>query len=191
MDVFFNLPGVGELMIEHSFYLLDGAPILFVCKDANEIRFLCSCYQMDKNWVIGQTEEKSLLDMIDDQITIREAFKRCALKWDVAWDGMDFRFETDVPDDILPRKGALLELTREQTGQYREALMESYQQRLLSQTQCDIETLIYRLLQQPSQADNLLNKSESDHMVVTHSSSKERNAESHMAQVSASFAVAA
>lgn len=124
-EVYFELPGVGDLMLEHSFYQLDGEPILFVCKDAKETRFLCSCYQMDRNWVIGQATERALVDLIDDKITIRGAFEQCcSAKWTAAWDGNDLSYASNVSDDVLPRKGAFLELPRERNGQYKEVLMK-------------------------------------------------------------------
>ncbi len=120
-EVYFALPELGELTVEHSFYLLDGEPILFVCKNANEQRFLCSCYQMGTGWVIGNVRESDLIDLIDDQISIREVFEHCcAVKFAVSWDENNFVVNPDVSNDILPRKGALLELNNEKSGCYRE-----------------------------------------------------------------------
>lgn len=127
MEVYFEFPEIGELMVEHSFYMLDGEPVLFVCIDSKGNRFLCSCYQMSTNWVIGQVQEKALIALIDDQITIREVFKQyCSLKWNVSWDGTNFILNSDVSDDILPIEGARLELAKEKDGRYKETLMLSF-----------------------------------------------------------------
>lgn len=109
---------------EHVFYELDGEPILYVCTDTNGVRCLCSCYQMSRNWIVGQVEEKTLIDMIDDRITIREAFEHCGTKLCVSWDGNDFVFAPGIPSDALPKAGARLELEWEKTGEYRKMLAE-------------------------------------------------------------------
>lgn len=134
METYFVLPHVGEMTLEHIFYMLDGEPILFVCKDPTGHRYLCSCCLMYEKWVIGQTEESVLLNLIDDKITIRAAFETgCNSKFLVSWDGKKFALNDKVSDDVLPKVGATLELEQEKTGPYRETLRRNLQQRILSQ----------------------------------------------------------
>lgn len=131
MDVYFELPHVGELELEHVFYMLDGEPILFVCTDPAGLRYLCSCCLMYEKWVVGQTKESALLDLIDDKVTIREVFEKfCGSKFLVSWNGETFSLSHDCPDSLLPRTGAMLELEREKTGAYRETLHRKKQQDL-------------------------------------------------------------
>ena len=127
MKTFFGFPEGGSLTLEHTFYMLGCDHILFVCENANGLRFLCSCYHLGEGWVIGRVEEKILVDLIDDRITIREVFEQhCSPKWHVIWDGETYGFEKDVPEDILPEKGALLELKSE-SQQYRKVLLQALQ----------------------------------------------------------------
>lgn len=134
MDVYFDLPRVGELELDHVFYILDGEPILFVCKDSQGRRYLCSCCLMYEKWVVGRTDELTLINLIDDKITIRDVFEHnCDLKFLVSWDGKEFSLSFDSFDDMLPKVGATLELDWEKTGSYRDALRRSHQQRVLSQ----------------------------------------------------------
>lgn len=132
METYFDHPQEGELSLEHSFYILDGEPILFVCKNGKGDRFLCSCCQMSKKWVIGKTENQTLLDLIDDKITIRETLQRCGFKWIASWDGKNFVYSADVLDDVLPKEGALLELPLEKCGAYREMLVKAAYRTALS-----------------------------------------------------------
>ena len=207
MEIYFELPDVGELAVEHSFYLLDGEPILFVCRDTKGNRYLCSCYQMDKNWVIGQVEEMALLDLIDDQVTIREVFERyCSRRWTAEWDGEGFRFEGSVSDDVLPKKGALLELESEKNGRYAEILEQSRRQKLLERAprdphvftcspsvQCDrTDRKMLKdsmLLWQTDSIDLQLDKSRQ--ILVKHTIAHEKETASNMMQPSANFAAAA
>lgn len=125
MEVFFEFPGIGELTVEHLFYLLDNMPILFVCTDRDGNRYLCSCFQMDEGWVIGRVDDSALIDLIDDEITIRKVFEeRCQATWVVSWDGEKFRVAQNAPKDVLPVKGALLGLAYEKSGKYKERLKE-------------------------------------------------------------------
>lgn len=132
METYFDHPQEGELLLEYSFYMLNDEPILFVCKNAKGDRFLCSCCQMSKKWVIGKTENQTLLDLTDDKITIREALRRCGSKWIASWDGKNFVYSADVPDDVLPREGTLLELLLEKCGAYREMLVKAAYRTALS-----------------------------------------------------------
>lgn len=117
-------PALGKLTREHIFYQMGLYPILFVCKDGNKNRYLCSCCRLGEEWIINQVSENALVAFIEDKITIREVFEDCdGLRLMVKWDGERFSCTHEIPDDMLPEKGALLELKEEQTGEYRDILM--------------------------------------------------------------------
>lgn len=123
MDVYFALPKVGKLMLEHSFYMLNDEPILFVCQNDVGVRFLCSCCRMYEKWIVGQVSEDALIDMIDERVTIREVFEnRCDAQFLVVRDGNQFQLHLDFSPDLFPRAGETLELEREKTGTYRKIL---------------------------------------------------------------------
>lgn len=128
MEKIFDLPNVGDLFLEHTFYMLDDEPILFVCKGIEDIRFLCSCCRLYEKWVVGQITEAELISLIDDKVSIREVFERCDTKFVVRWDGEKFEVDGDVHDSLLPKPGALLELDREKCGVYRESLVKHQKQ---------------------------------------------------------------
>ena len=69
-----------------------------------------------------------LINLIDDKVSIRETFSNCDTKFVVRWDGEKFEVNGDVPDELLPKAGALLELDREKCGAYRDGLTKSWKQ---------------------------------------------------------------
>lgn len=118
----FDLPCVGKLNLEHTFYALDD-PVLFVCKDMTGVHYLCSCCKLGEEWVVGQVSETALVNMIDDKITIRDVFeKKCSTKFHVTWDGEKFSITDKITNDSLPRVGAMLELAHERYNRYRKNL---------------------------------------------------------------------
>lgn len=135
MKKYFDLPHIGELMVEHIFYELNSEPILFVCKGAGDIRYLCSCCLMYENWVIAQTSESTLCKLIDDKITIRDVFEVYNdTVFGVSWDGSKFDIDFDADADWFPQKGAKLELAYERTGAYYSLLKRIALQQALVQS---------------------------------------------------------
>lgn len=119
MREYFNLPEIGALNIEHVFYKLDNQPILFICRDIANQYYLCSCCRMYEEWVVGQTSESVLLDLIDDTITIRGIFENhCDMVVFVTWDGHEFSIDPEIPKDAYPKEGEFLELDYERAGEY-------------------------------------------------------------------------
>ena len=108
---------------EHVFYAMGSDYILFVHKDGDGTRWLCSCCRLGEEWVICQVATATLLDLIDDGISIRDAFEADgAATFFAKWDGRDVTTTVVLPYDALPRAGAKLELGYERTGAYREML---------------------------------------------------------------------
>lgn len=125
MTSYFVLPSIGKLEIEHVFYQLGIDPVLFVCRDTNGLRYLCSCCTLGEAWVVGQAETADLLDMMNDRITIREVFEnRCKSVFLLLWDGEKYS-SCDSLDGCLPQQGAYLELEDDVLNSYREALKNS------------------------------------------------------------------
>lgn len=123
----YRFPVLGKLTREHIFYQMGIYPILFVCKDENQNRYLCSCCRLGKEWIISRVSENVLIALIEDKITIREIFEDCdALGLMVKWDGERFFCVQEIPDDALPEKGALLELDSGETDKYRKKLMQMF-----------------------------------------------------------------
>ena len=58
--------------------LFEGAyPILFTCKNENDDLFLCVCCQFSggiKKWLIVKSSANTIIKMLKDEITIRDAF---------------------------------------------------------------------------------------------------------------------
>ena len=69
-------PALGKLTREHIFYQMGLYPILFVCKDGNKNRYLCSCCRLGEEWIINQVSENALVAFIEDKITIREVDRK-------------------------------------------------------------------------------------------------------------------
>lgn len=104
IEAFFDYPKEGKLPIEHSLYLLNGEPVLFVCKNKKGNRFLCSRYQAGQKWFTGQIEDNSLLDLIEGKIAIQEAMQQCCSKWIVSRSGDNIEYHgAFVPCDVLPQ----------------------------------------------------------------------------------------
>lgn len=122
MNIYYNLPHIGNLMMEHEFYSFGSDPILFVCKDKDNLRYLCSCCHIGDEWVVGQVSEENLIRLIDDRMSIRKVFETCDPLLFVVWNGEDFCLEFDIPDEAFPQAGAFLEMDEEKTGTYRETL---------------------------------------------------------------------
>lgn len=108
--------------VEHIFYQLRQAPILFTYLTDENVRLLCSCCQMDQEWILCQPESQDLIQMMDDGITIRSVFEKNERTLQGAsWDGK--KFETTTPDPgWLPKEGAYLELHDERTIKFKALL---------------------------------------------------------------------
>lgn len=72
----FELNRYGELVIDKILFEAS-YPILFTCVNDKEDLFLVVCCQNNKDgkkWLLTQTREKIIIDMLEDKISIREAF---------------------------------------------------------------------------------------------------------------------
>lgn len=76
MENFFSFSETGKLQVDRVF-LDAGCPILFTCINEQNELFLCVCCQSNihgKKWLLVQTEPEMIINMLEDKITIRDAF---------------------------------------------------------------------------------------------------------------------
>lgn len=76
LDLFVKLEKYGRLYIEKILFE-SNYPILFTCINQEKNRFLCVCCQNNekgKKWLITKATSDTILSMLKDEISIREAF---------------------------------------------------------------------------------------------------------------------
>lgn len=112
--------------IEYTFYIYDNFPILFVAKDENNTRFLCSCCKLGEQYVIVETSISALLSLMDNSTTIRDIFStNYDGFWGFTWDGKHIHayHSHNYPlNDWLPRPGAKLNISKIITQPYYDLL---------------------------------------------------------------------
>lgn len=88
-------------------------------------RYLISCCKLHEEWVGTQIKILSLIDLINNDITIRELFQtRDMVKFHVKWRGNGFE-HLPWNESILPSEGAKLDLLhRPDVYKYKEMLRE-------------------------------------------------------------------
>jgi len=75
-DNLFSIDKLGQLMIDKIFFETN-YPILFTCVNEKNDLFLCVCCQNNidaQKWLITRTTAGIIVDMLEDKITLREAF---------------------------------------------------------------------------------------------------------------------
>lgn len=129
MEAYFtDIPNIGDLSLEHVFYEYE-EPILFVCTDASGKRYLCSCCRLSANWIIRQTDEAALINMIDNRISLDAMFRfRDGKTLFLSWDGENMHYSSDIPENAYPKNGSFLKLSKDKTNQYRNDLEKQRQE---------------------------------------------------------------
>ena len=113
------------LILEHVFYEYS-EPILFVCRDHDWNRYLCSCCKLSEEWVLSKVSVSDLLSLVDNKITIRSLFEGNRQDLLVLlWDGQSIYLSQDdrIIQESLP-DDELLEATKNNFEAYRKALAE-------------------------------------------------------------------
>lgn len=118
---FQGVPDVGDLEFKYCFYFLN-RPMLFVCTDNNKRidgsrnYYLCSCYELTKNigWIIAKISKDLLLNMINNNVSLRDTFNQCTKKYVAVFTAGD-KYEKVVEtnkfdDDLLPVINAYLDM---------------------------------------------------------------------------------
>lgn len=108
---FENLKKIGNLCIKQIFLEFENKPILFLCNDKDQKKYLCLCSEIRKNqkWIIVRCRKTVLSLLLDKEIDIRTAFLKekelILVKKDlegkeenfvVDWGGID---ELDLPKE--------------------------------------------------------------------------------------------
>lgn len=75
---FENVSGIGTLYLEKTFLKFEEENILFACLDDAGNRYLGVCYEMRYalKWVLCQVSKETILQMLKEQITVRECFEK-------------------------------------------------------------------------------------------------------------------
>lgn len=116
---FVNVPNVGNLEFYYAFYILE-RPILFICKDVNKNLYLCSCCELypKLQWVIAQVSITNIIALIDNELSLFDAFQQSQNKWVAEWEkgnSVEHIRETNLFDsDMLPDEGEYLDAEEEE-----------------------------------------------------------------------------
>ena len=74
---FENIPQIGTLKFEEELFSFENIPIVFVCIDKNNNRYLCVCDDIieEESWIITKVSKQELLKVLNDEWTILSVFK--------------------------------------------------------------------------------------------------------------------
>lgn len=111
-DFFTTIPKIGSVTIEHVFYEYK-KPTLFVLKDRNQTRYLCSCCKLDEEWLVAQISTRTLIDLIDNKITLADVFKTANNKLPLSWDDENLTIQPRIEPDMYPAPNTRLDLSNQ------------------------------------------------------------------------------
>lgn len=125
-----KVKGLGQLYLEKILLSFD-IPILFVCTDFENRRYLCLNIDDDvPQAVIAEIDIKTLIGMLKDEITMEMAF-RGSINGKIVvatYDSSSKQINTSiiasqmVSEDFLPEKGAFFEIENKKITDYIEFL---------------------------------------------------------------------
>ena len=135
--VAFKLPQIGSLWYENIF-VSETHPILYTCIDKQNNHYIC-LFSVEsaklRKWLISPVEIQTIIDMLEDKITIRECFaqrkNKNPNKYTVVQVGnrlnclinepVDWNYETSK---VLPTKGAYMEAEEDEFKEEIEEYLE-------------------------------------------------------------------
>lgn len=131
-QICFNLNGT-NLYLDSVFVYFNEIPIFFTCIDTNENRYLVLCTNVDDlKYYIVTTSTKTIYDMLNKKISMREAILNSQQYWDVST-GMDIENDLVVCKDIsnidksvLPLSDAVYENDGTIAQDYLEKIADEY-----------------------------------------------------------------
>lgn len=116
----------GQLYVEKVIVSFD-IPILFVCNDFENRKYLCLNVDDEKGTtVIAETDNKTLISMLKDNLTMESVFRNAlndkiiVVEYDSVNEELVTRSENSrkISSDLLPDKGAFLELSNKMISDY-------------------------------------------------------------------------
>lgn len=140
---FFECKELGRLEIERVLFS-SNYPILFTCRNEKNELYLCACCQANeagKKWMLAETNSDNIVQMLENEITMREAFilpnkKRYSIFTSGIRDTMtviknEDSEEWDADNSIdLPDKGEYIDAEEdefiEEISFYRNSIMEYF-----------------------------------------------------------------
>lgn len=116
---FKNVPQIGDLYLDKILFEFDYEPIVFVCKNINNLRFLCVCDDVIErySWIVSRISNKKLIEVIENRITVMSVFscsKHKILVIDRDFDSDEYRYSfsffKDIAADELPNEDQYLNM---------------------------------------------------------------------------------
>lgn len=116
----------GQLYLEKVIVSFD-IPILFVCNDFENRKYLCLNIDEEAGTtVIAETDNRTLISMLRDQVTMESVFRNSSEDKIII---AEYNYEDEevvttvknakeIDDNLLPEKGAFLELSNEILSEY-------------------------------------------------------------------------
>lgn len=73
---FENIKKIGNLYLIQILLEFENEPILFLCHDENQKKYLCLCSEIRKEqkWIIVECKQKALSELLKKEIDIRMTF---------------------------------------------------------------------------------------------------------------------
>ena len=137
--IYFNISGIGVLTLDKILFEFDNLPILVVCLDTSGNRYFCLCTDpiMEFPWLISRISLNSLIDVIQNKISVLDAFKNSNNKIYLYNDlkkyvEQVFIYFNDIPEDELPDDSEKLE--NPNLTDYLNSLCSEYLNQIIKQT---------------------------------------------------------
>jgi hypothetical protein len=122
-----TVQGIGRLSVEQEL-IFGNEPVLFVCISEQDTRYLVMTMDsLVDQYAIAEIDDSTLLGMLNNEISIREALLFHGFLWitAVCEDGMlktNMHSAWLVDDSLLPRKDVMLEAHSKEIEDYRNVL---------------------------------------------------------------------
>ena len=113
---FKNVPDIDSLFMEQVLFSYERIPIVFVCMDNKENRYLCVCDDIidEESWLIVKINNSELLEILKDKTTVLSGFKNKKIiianrkfNQDIKYDVTEY---SNISDDDLPVRDQYLEM---------------------------------------------------------------------------------
>ena len=110
MKEWYRVDKIGNLLYEETVLVRADEPVLFVCMDKKKNRYLVEAIDgFDGEFVIARIEDNVLSEMINNKISMYDAFKRSEKLLHTSFDEVynlksKVYSNNEIPDELLPRK---------------------------------------------------------------------------------------